>query len=47
MFNTGFSMQPEKMGESMEGPTIDWMSRLAAEKRAIITGSLIIEENKN
>ena len=42
MFNTGFSMQPEKFAETMEGPTIDWMKRLSEEKRAIITGSLII-----
>ncbi len=47
MFNTGFSMQPEKMGETMDGPTVDWMRRLSAEKKAIITGSLIIEENGN
>jgi len=45
MFNTGFSMQPTIMGENMEGPTVDWMRRLSAEKKAIITGSLIIEEN--
>jgi omega-amidase len=44
MFNTGFSMQPEKFAETMDGPTIDWMRRLSFEKRAIITGSLIIEE---
>ena len=44
MFNTGFSMQPEKLAETMEGPTIDWMKRMAEEKRAIITGSLIIIE---
>ena len=42
MFNTGFSMQPEKLAETMEGPTIDWMKRISEEKRAIITGSLII-----
>ena len=45
MFNTGFSMQPTIMGENMEGPKVDWMRRLSAEKKAIITGSLIIEEN--
>ena len=44
MFNTGFSMQPEKFAETMEGPTIDWMKRMAEEKGAIITGSLIIVE---
>ena len=46
MFNTGFSMQPEKMGETMDGPTIDWMRRLSAEKKAILCGSLIIEEKE-
>ena len=45
MFNTGFSMQPEKLAETMDGPTIDWMKRLAETKKAIITGSLIIKED--
>lgn len=47
MFNTGFTMQSEKFAETMDGPTINWMTRLAAEKRAVITGSLIIEEGGN
>ena len=47
MFSTGFSMQPEKWAETMEGPTVDWMRRLSIEKRAIITGSIIIVENGN
>ncbi len=46
MFNTGFSMQPALFAETMDGPTIDWMRRMSAEKKAIITGSLIIEEDK-
>ena len=45
MFNTGFSMQPEKLAETMDGPSVDWMRRLSIEKKAIITGSLIIEES--
>ena len=44
MFTTGFSMQPEKFAETMEGPTVDWMRRMSSEKRAIITGSIIIVE---
>jgi predicted amidohydrolase len=44
MFNTGFSMQPEKFAETMEGPTVDWMKKLAEEKKVIITGSLMIVE---
>ena len=47
MFTTGFSMQPEKFAETMEGPSVDWMRRLSQEKKAIITGSLIIEEKGN
>lgn len=45
MFTTGFSMKPETFGETMNGPTIQWMKDLAARKKIIITGSLIIEEN--
>lgn len=45
MFTTGFSMQPEKFAETMEGPTVDWMRRWSVEKKAIITGSIIIEED--
>lgn len=47
MFTTGFSMQPEKFAETMEGPTVDWMRRWAMEKKSIITGSIIIEEGGN
>lgn len=44
MFSTGFSMKPESLAETMEGETVSWMKRLAAEKKVIITGSVIIEE---
>lgn len=47
MFSTGFSMNPEKLAETMEGETVQWMKRLSAEKKVILTGSVIIEENKN
>jgi predicted amidohydrolase len=47
MFSTGFSMSPEKLAETMEGETVQWMKRIAAEKKIILTGSAIIEENKN
>ena len=47
MFSTGFSMQPAKLAETMDGPTVDWMRRLSIEKKSIITGSIIIEENGN
>ena len=45
MFNTGFSMKPSEYAESMEGETVQWMRRIAAEKRIILAGSLMIKEN--
>jgi omega-amidase len=46
MFSTGFSMQPEILAETMDGTTIDWMKDIASTKKIILTGSIIIEENK-
>lgn len=45
MFSTGFSMNPTLLAEKMDGPTVTWMKRIAAEKRVILTGSVIIEED--
>lgn len=45
MFSTGFSMNPERLAETMDGETIAWMKRLSAENKVIITGSVIIEED--
>ncbi|MGZ3923412.1 MAG: amidohydrolase [Flavisolibacter sp.] len=45
MFSTGFSMKPEQLSETMEGPTLQWMKTVAASKKIILTGSLIIEED--
>ncbi|HTN46420.1 MAG TPA: amidohydrolase [Flavipsychrobacter sp.] len=47
MFNTGFSMQPEKFAESMDGEAIQWMKRMAEQHKCILTGSLMIEEGGN
>jgi omega-amidase len=47
MFSTGFSMQTEKLAEKMDGPSVTWMKKLSAEKRIILTGSLIIEEERH
>jgi predicted amidohydrolase len=47
MFTTGFSMNAAKLAESMEGNTILWMKSTAKEKKTVIAGSLIIEENQN
>lgn len=45
MFSTGFSMNPSVLAETMDGPSVAWMRRLSAEKKIVLTGSLIIEEN--
>ena len=47
MFSTGFSMNPEKLAETMNGEAVSWMKRMAKEKNIILTGSLIIEEGGN
>jgi predicted amidohydrolase len=44
MFSTGFSMKPEQFAENMQGATMQWMKRIAAEKKIILTGSFIAEE---
>jgi omega-amidase len=46
MFSTGFSMQPEKFAEKMDGQTVAWMKKISASKKIILTGSLIIEEDE-
>jgi omega-amidase len=45
MFNTGFSMRPETLAEDMQGPTVSWMKQMAASRRTILAGSLMIAEN--
>jgi predicted amidohydrolase len=47
MFTTGFSMQPEKLAETPEGKSFQWMQSMAKEKDVTLVGSLIIKENGN
>jgi omega-amidase len=44
MFSTGFSMQPERLAEGMDGETIAWMKRISTSKKIILVGSIIISE---
>ncbi len=46
MFSTGFSMNPKALAETMEGPTMDWMHQQSVKYGAAVSGSIIIEENK-
>lgn len=45
MFNTGFSMNPSLLAETMEGDAISWMKKTASQQKIILTGSLIIEDD--
>lgn len=45
MFTTGFTMNAEAYAETMEGKTVKWMIKMAREKNAAITGSIIVIEN--
>lgn len=47
MFTTGFSMNPEKLFDTMEGETLRWLRQEAAFKKCVITGSFICKENNN
>jgi len=46
MFTTGFTMQPEKFSESMNGKAFNWMKEQAQKKNCVITGSFSCEENE-
>lgn len=47
MFTSGFTMNASSVAETMSGETIVWLQKLAKEKDAAITGSLVISENRN
>jgi len=44
MFNTGFSMEPAPVAETMDGLTLQWLSQQAKATDAAITGSFTITE---
>jgi len=47
MFTTGFTMNPEKVAEKLQGKTVTWMKKIAQEKEIAIVGSVVIEEQGN
>ncbi len=47
MFNTGFSMRPEALAETMDGETVEWMKKVSRENGIVLTGSLMIEDAGN
>jgi len=47
MFSTGFTMNVAKVAEGMDGKAVKWMKELAAEKKCVVTGSLVIKEGEH
>ena len=45
MFNSGFSMNPSKIAETMQGETVSWMIETSAKYQSTIAGSVAIKEN--
>jgi len=46
MFSTGFSMMPSAFAETESGTSVKWLKATAKRKNCVVTGSLIISENK-
>lgn len=42
MFTSGFTMNPERVAEGMEGETLSWLKQLAASRNCAFMGSLVI-----
>jgi omega-amidase len=47
MFTTGFSMQPHLYAQTTHQTCIQWMQKMAAQHKIIITGSVMIKEENN
>ena len=47
MFSTGFTMNTQSVGETMQGDTILWMQKMAENKGCAIMGSLVILQDRN
>ncbi|TXD49780.1 amidohydrolase [Polaribacter sp. IC073] len=45
MFTSGFTMNPEKVAEKMDGSSVSWMQKIAKEKQTAICGSLVISDH--
>lgn len=42
MFTSGFTMEPDGIAETMDGPTLAWLARIACDTGLVICGSLAI-----
>lgn len=46
MFTSGFTMNPEKVAEPMDGSTIEWLRACAKKQNLAIMGSFIVKERE-
>lgn len=46
-FTTGFPVDPRKYWEEIDGPTVNWMRKIADLYKAVITGSILIKTDEN
>tara|TARA_B100001142_G_C14282031_1_gene635310 strand:- start:404 stop:1183 length:780 start_codon:yes stop_codon:yes gene_type:complete len=44
LFSTGFSVASTHLAETMDGETLAWMKTMSEKKKAVLCGSLMIEE---
>jgi omega-amidase len=44
-FNTGFSLDPQKVSEKTDGDTVEWLKYLASRRNFVVCGSHFIYEN--
>ena len=44
MFNTGFTMHPERCAESMNGPAMQFLRETASGSKCLVIGSILINE---
>lgn len=47
MFNTGFTVKPKEVAETIKGPTFRWLQKTARETGAVITGSFIVQDGND
>ena len=47
MFTTGFTMEPQGLGEPVNGKSYKWMKQQAAQTKSVVLGSVIINEGGN
>lgn len=46
MFNTGFTMQVQKIAQTYAGRSVEWLKKMACKYDVVLIGSMAIEENK-